>query len=149
MGGPNRFSGHPVFLVDFNQISPNRVSVRGQDSDPLTTSLKVGGAIKSTPRDLRMIGAVGELQVPLLSKDYEVWAFAGSLTEADGNHYWRMGIRLGPSAGGGGSTAAESVHCAPPAFRGASLRDLMAVLSVPGQVGYPPTMGLGASLGFP
>ena len=42
---------------------------------------------------------------------------------------------------------ATSAKCTPAAPRGTSVRKLMALLAVPGQVGYPPTMDSGAPLG--
>ena len=59
-----------------------------------------------------------------------------------------MGILPGPNESGGGLTEATSEQCAAPAFRKASVRELMAVRLAPGQVGYPPTMRPNASLGF-
>ena len=100
MGGPDHSLGPPAVAADLNQISPYQVSACGRANGPLTTALKVGGAKKATPRDFRMLGGSGELQVPTFTKDYEVWALAGRLIQADGAHYWYMDVRLGPNARG-------------------------------------------------
>ena len=76
VGGPNRFSGHPVFAIDFYQVSPDQMVARGHASNPWATALKVGGAIKDTPRHTYMRGADRELRCPLQAKDYEVCTFA-------------------------------------------------------------------------
>ena len=45
-----------------------------------------------------------------------------------------------PDAIGDGANKLESVKCAPPGVCETSVRELLTCLSVPGQVGFPPTM---------
>ena len=147
-GDPDRSIDHPVSVVDFNQVSPTRIFARGHANDPLTSALKVGGAIKATPRDFRILGADLELQVPLLAKDYGVRALAGRLSQVEGKYLYSEGIRLGPQASGEVWNQAKSVQCALPALRKAYGRQLMAVLLAPVKVGCPPATDSDASLGL-
>ena len=87
-----------------------------------------------------MLSAHGSLKVHLAARDYEVWALAERPIQAEGKRYWHMGVRLGPNACGEGSNEAKSVKCALPTLTETSARELTALLSVPGHVGYPPAM---------
>ena len=51
IGDPNRLIDHAVFDIDLNQVSPN---------DTLATTLKIGVAVKASPREFRMLGADGD-----------------------------------------------------------------------------------------
>ena len=144
---PNRVSDHPIFAIDFNQISPDRVLARGQAVDPLTTALNAGAEGRAPPRDFRLLRAGGELQVLSRAKDYGIGSLAERLVQAGGKHYWRMGFRPGPNVRNEGSNEAEFVRCAPLSPRRASVRELMAARSAPGQVGIPPSMNADVPLG--
>ena len=52
----------------------------------------------------------------------------------EGQHLWRMGVRLGPVASGEG---AKSLQTPPPAARRVGVRGILDVLSAPGQPGHP------------
>ena len=77
-------------------MPPNRKFVRGRADAPLTAALDACRATETTRRDFRILRADRELQVPLLSRDCEVWALPGSPLHTEGKHHWRVGIRLAP-----------------------------------------------------
>ena len=83
-----------------------------------------------------MLGAHGELQAPLVGRDYEAWPPNERLVQEDGQHFWHMGVHVGPNASGEGLYDVETAKCAPPALRKVSVRERMAVLSAPGQVDF-------------
>ena len=112
-------------------MPPTNPAVRGANP------LKASGANPATPGDFRMVGADGSSEIPAAAKDYEVWALGDRLIQADGERDRRMSVRQGPNARGEGSNVAQSVQCTPPAPREPPARELPALLSAPGQVGFP------------
>ena len=145
MGGPARCSDHPVFAIDFENVSPNQSFVRGRPNEPHTAALKVGAAMKVAPRNFQMLGTDGELEVSLMGRGYEFRALGEGPIQADGKRHWSTGVRLGPQPSGGGSSEAEIVERAPPALREISVRELVVALSSPERVGCPPTINSDAS----
>ena len=79
-----RRMAHPIFALSFGQISANRISAPSQ-SDPLTDAPTGFGAIKATRRNFRICGVGRELQVPGLTRDYEVWSLPERPVQVEGN----------------------------------------------------------------
>ena len=62
-GAPWRSVGRPVFDLDFKHVSANHTFVNEDSNDPVTVSLKVGGATLANTTDLRMVGAGDGLEL--------------------------------------------------------------------------------------
>ena len=63
-----------------------------------------------------MLESARKLDSPLVDTPYEVWSLA-SRPAQDGQHHWRMRMRLGPHASGEGANYMVSVKTIPPAPR--------------------------------
>ena len=67
-----------------------------------------------SPRGFRMVGANGKLELPVLSKDFQVRDSGDRLVQKDGKHYWRSGVRLGPETSGSGTFVPGLLDALPP-----------------------------------
>ena len=65
-----------------------------------------------------------------------------------GRDDWRLGVRLGPDANGLLPRKADSVTATPQGVRKTSAAEMIAFFRAGEQVGFPPPISSGASLGF-
>ena len=98
IGEHARSPDRPVFELDLNYISLNQTQSPWGSQRGSSSYLKVGGAILATPQDYRMSGAAGSFEVPLSTRDYEVWASAERRIQAGGKHGCGTRVRFGPNA---------------------------------------------------
>ena len=113
-------------------------------NDPASLALVASGAKSADPRKLRMSDGVGDSGTPLASLKFEVWELDGRLANS-GQHDWCAGVRLGPNADG---TLAAPAQTPRPGSRRTAVRDILELLSRPGQVGCPVSMNTDARLGY-
>ena len=92
----------PVLAGDSKSMPPTKAFVCGDRDDPLAAALEVSGVDTGTPRNFRMVGADGSVEVSLATRSCGVWALGHSPIQADVKRDWRMGGRLGPNASGDG-----------------------------------------------
>ena len=70
MGDPSRADSRPVSVEDFRRMPPSETVIRNESEDPLLAASEVYGARMVPSREFRMVGAEGQLELPLVPTDF-------------------------------------------------------------------------------
>ena len=71
----------PHFRRRLTGFAPAKNIIRGARADRVSVALQVGGSLMVSPPDFRMAGAKGKLDLPLLARDFQLWALGDLLIQ--------------------------------------------------------------------